>query len=67
MSYENFYRIYARNQPWRLAARYGSEDIVAFELLNEIAKVEPELWNSLAAETLKRENRLVHTDMIPLK
>lgn len=39
---------------WKqLAARYCSEDIVAFELLNEIAKVEPDLWNSLASETLK--------------
>ena len=39
---------------WKtLALRYGNIDIVAFELLNEIAKIDAPLWNSLATETIK--------------
>lgn len=38
---------------WKnLSSRYGKLDFVAFELLNEIAEIEADLWNTLAAETI---------------
>ena len=38
---------------WKnLASRYGKVGFVAFELLNEIAKIDAGLWNTLAAETI---------------
>lgn len=45
---------------WKtLASRYGKVDIIAFELLNEIAKIDANLWNSLAAETIKEFRKIV--------
>ena len=44
---------------WKtLALRYGNIDIVAFELLNEIAKIDAPLWNSLATETIKELRKI---------
>lgn len=38
---------------WKnLASHYGRIDFVAFELLNEIAKIDADLWNTLAADTI---------------
>lgn len=42
----------------RLALRYGKTDIVAFELLNEIANIEPSLWNSLATEAITEVRKI---------
>lgn len=45
---------------WKnLASRYSKVDIIAFELLNEIARIDADLWNSLATEAIKELRKIV--------
>ncbi len=37
----------------QLEKRYADDNSIAFELLNEVRDIEPELWNDLAERTLK--------------
>lgn len=44
---------------WKnIASRYGRLDFVAFELLNEIAKIKADLWNTLATEAITQVRKL---------